>query len=265
MRATVLIFLLLIPLAILQDRPLSSLRLTREDRVIVVNQYAPAAEGGEFRTNAPDCDEDEGIRTSTIYAPEPYLVETLVGETRISSRIVLQKRPPADRGGQNKALLEMFSGALRINPDTLCPEDIERAEVAEVIMEQGRSRIVGLSFSYDNESGIGDMQGPISLERAADGDSPALSATSGRLIYNEETDTSLLTGNVELRSEDRVSEADEIEYDEANSLAILRGSPAISRQGQDVVQGNVILYYLDSNDVVVRGNVQATLELDLGD
>jgi lipopolysaccharide export system protein LptA len=71
-------------------------------------------------------------------------------------------------------------------------------------------------------------------------------------------------------SEDRVSEATSLEYNEERGIAILRGDPeknlpAKSTKGNDVTQGDVIIYYLDTNDVLVEGNVQADIEVDLED
>ena len=71
--------------------PRGSFRLTREERVIEVQQFAPQADGGEFRTNVPNC--EEGLRLSTVYAPEPYGVVTRVADTSIVSQVVLARRP----------------------------------------------------------------------------------------------------------------------------------------------------------------------------
>ena len=52
--------------------------------------------------------------------------------------------------------------------------------------------------------------------------------------------------------------------DEEAGFAILRGNPARSRDENGVVAGQVIEYDLNSNDVVVRGGVEGTFELDTG-
>ena len=82
--------------------------------------------------------------------------------------------------------------------------------------------------------------------------------------YDEATDQILLTENVSIESDGRVSQADSVEFDDANSVAVLTGDPATSRKGDEFFQGNVITYYLDSNDVKVTGNIQGELTLDLG-
>jgi lipopolysaccharide assembly outer membrane protein LptD (OstA) len=108
------------------------------------------------------------------------------------------------------------------------------------------------------------MQGPVALERRAEGDSPALEASARRLSFNVDDDIQTLRGDVTVTSEGRTSEADILELDEDAGFAILRGSPARSRNEEGEVVGEVIEYDLDSNDVVVRQGVEATFELDLG-
>ena len=247
--------------------PLSNLTLRRDDRTIFVNQYAPGAEGGQFVLLAPDCDEEakkNKLRTSTVYGGDAYLVETLVNETRITSAIVFQKSPPKEEGGNDKAMLEMLGGTLTVN-DEGCPEAIEPSGQQDVKLEQGRTTVDGYQGVYDNETGVFEMSGgPVKLSRIAEGDSPALSADAGSLTYNEATDQIVLTKDVSIESDGRVSEADSVEFDDDNSIAILKGNPATSRKGDEFFQGNVITYYLDSNDVKVEGNIQGELTVDLG-
>lgn len=248
-------------------KPLSNLTLRRDDRVILVNQYAPGAEGGQFVLLAPDCNEEAKkakTRTSTVYGGDAYLVETLINETRITSPIVIQKSPPKEEGGNDKAKLEMLGGSLNVN-DKECPENIEGGEQQEVKLEQGRTTVDGFQGLYDNATGIFEMgSGLVNLNRVAEGDSPALSADAGKLRYDEATDQILLTENVTIESDGRVSKADSVEFDDANSIAVLKGKPATSRKGDEVFEGNIITYYLDSNDVKVTGNIQGELTLDLG-
>ncbi len=247
--------------------PLSSLTLKRDDRTIFVKQYAPGAEGGQFVLRAPDCSEEatkNQVRTSTVYGGDAYLVETLINETRITSPVVLQKSPPKEAGGNDKAKLEMLGGSLSVN-DRECPENFTPGEEQEVKLEQGRTTVDGFQGVYDNATGIFEMGGGlVNLNRVAEGDSSALSAEAGNLRYDEATDQILLTENVSIESDGRVSQADSVEFDDANSVAVLTGDPATSRKGDEFFQGNVITYYLDSNDVKVTGNIQGELTLDLG-
>ena len=262
------------PEVIIPEKPVGSMTIDRKDRTILVSLFAPSEEGGEFRLNVPECEKD--IRFSTIYAPKPYLVETKVNEAIITSQIALSRRPPNVENeageiierGADKQKLELVGGTLKVNQETLCPEDIERTETADVTLKEGRTTVLGANFLYDNSTGIGKMKGPITLDRVAEGDSPALNATSDSLETNVDEDKTYLTGNVKVTSEDRVSEAATLEYNEEEGQAILRGTeetPAKSTKGNDVLQGDVIIYFLDTNDVVVQGNLQGDIEVDLED
>ena len=245
--------------------PLSRLTLKRENRNITVNHYAPKAEGGEFVLNAPNCDEEaeEKVRTTTVYGADAYWVETLVNDTRITSAIALMRKPD-DKEIKEEEVLELFGGSLEVSNETKCPENIQLTEQQDVRLIQGRTTVDGLRFDYDNKTGIGKMKGPVKLDRIAEGESPALSADAKELEYNEETDETKLFGNVTIESDGRVSKAESVDFDDANSIAILRGSPARSEKDGDVFEGNVITYFLDSNDVRVEGNIEGSLEVDLG-
>jgi lipopolysaccharide export system protein LptA len=259
---------------VIPDKPVGSMTINRKDRTILVSLFAPSEEGGEFRLNVPECEKD--IRLNTIYAPKPYIVETKVNEAIITSQIALSRRPPNVENeageiierGTDKQTLELVGGTLKVNEETLCPEDIQKSTQADVTLKEGRTTVKGVTFRYLNETGIGTMKGPITLDRVAEGDSPALNATSESLETNVDEDKTYLTGNVKVTSEERVSEAATLEYNEEAGLAILRGNeetPAKSTKGSDVLQGDVIIYYLDTNDVVVQGSLQGDIEVDLED
>ena len=177
----------------------------------------------------------------------------------------MKKPEAAEEGGESPAeneTIEMFGGSLSFS-DTLCPENVERSTQPDVTIEQGRSTTKGTLLNYDNATGEGDLSGPVALERIAEGDSPALSVTAeGGLTFNDDEDVSTFRGGVQTTSEGRVSSADTLEYNEAAGVAILRGSPARSQEDDDVVEGSVIEYYLDSNDVVVKENVKGVFEYD---
>ena len=64
-------------------------------------------------------------------------------------------------------------------------------------------------------------------------------------------------------SEERTTTGETLELDEEAGTAVLTGSPARSVKGNDVLEGGRLLYYLDSDDVVVIGNVEGELEIDL--
>jgi lipopolysaccharide export system protein LptA len=258
---------------------LPTIEIRRKDRSIRVVNYAPDEEGGQSRLNIRDCQEnDEELRTSTFYAPAPSFIRTYVNDAVLTSPIAFSLRPPNVRNeageviedGGEKAKLELVGGTLEISEDTLCPEKIERTETADVTLKEGRTTVLGANFLYENNTGIGNMKGPITLDRVAEGDSPALNATSDTLEINVDDDKTFLEGNVKVNSEDRVSEATTLEYNEEDGIAILQGDrenniPAKSTKGSDVLQGYTIIYYLDTNDVVVQGDVQGDIEVDLGE
>jgi len=247
----------LLALLALAQETLPSFELRREGRAITVQQTASDAEGGVFASRT-GC-RAPGMVLTTVYAPAPRRVETTVNEIVIRSSIVLREQPAGD---QEQAVLEHFGGTLVFNPETFCPEEITPSDLPEVTISQGRTTLEGALFRYYNATGLGVMEGPVSLKRVAQGDSPALTASAERLEFNVDTDTTLLSGNIRVESEDRVSEAETLALDEAAGIAILRGNPARSRRGGDTVEGGVIVYYLNTNDVVVREGARATFQLD---
>lgn len=238
------------------SRSLPFFKLTREERVITVQQTATDAEGGLFVNNGQGCGE-EGTYFSTVYAPAPKVVEVTVNDTLITANIVLREQPS---GNQDEATLNMVGGKLEFDFDTFCPADIQPNDTPSVTIYQDRTTIDGSRFLYDNSTGLGTLEGPVTLERIAKEDSPALTATSESLEFNVDEDVTTLIGNVQVVSEDRVSEAESLVYNEEAGIAILYGDPARSRMGEDVVEGSIIKYDLDSNDVVVTENVSATFE-----
>lgn len=256
---TILLALALLSNALANERNLPSFSLDREDTRIRVQQTATDEEGGIFVSRTGGC-RGEDITLTTVYAPAPKQAETRYGETLITSNAVLREQP---RGDQEQATLDFFDGTLELS-DELCPENIQHSDDPQVSLIQGRTTILGSSAFLDNATGLGEMEGPIQLHRRAEGDSPSLDATSDRLEFDVDKDITILKGNVQVESDGRVSEADTLEFDEQSSLAILRGNPARSREGSDVVEGKVIEYDLDSNDVVVIGGVSATFDSNEG-
>ena len=245
------------------DLNLPSFELQRGEQPITVQQTATDAEGGIAITRGgSDCRKGQNI--SFYYAPDPKRVETRVDNTLIRSSAVLRTQPK--EGGaeaQDKAVLDFFGGSLGVNDDG-CPRDIKRDKQQRVVVTEGRTTVDGATLIIRNATGIGEMTGPVALSRRAEGDSPALTASSSRLSINIDDDTQTLRGNVKVEADGRISEADVLEMDEEAGFAILRGNPARSRDEDGEVAGQVIEYDLNSNDVVVRGGVEATFELDTG-
>lgn len=247
------------------ESALGSFRLQREGESVVVEQYAPQAEGGQFRTNVPGC--EDGVRLSTVFGPAPYAVVTRVGEgTEIFSRIVLARRPEAGSaaGGEGPSgdTLTMFDGSLGID-DGYCPVGIEETGNAEVFIRQGRMLASGTRLVYDNGTGLAELAGPVRLRRSGSGDSPEILASASALTFDIDTDLSTLTGEVVVSSGRRTSHADVLVLDEREGLAQLSGTPARSVEGENAIRGDELLYYLDTDDVIVSGGVSGTLDLEL--
>ena len=240
--------------------PLGSFRLNRPDRVIEVQQHAPQAEGGQFRTNVPIC--EEGLSMSTVFAPSPWAVVTQVADTRIVSAVVLARRPPADQGGADRETLTMFGGRLSVD-EGFCPVDMEPSGAEDVYLLQGRTVISGTELLYENETGLAHLSGPVRLLRSAVDESPEIRAAAEAMTFDVDTELSTLEGGVRVSSGTRLSEADTLVLDEANGLATLHGSPARSREGSDEVTGSTLLYYLDTDDVVVIGSASGSISIDL--
>ena len=250
-------------LALAQDAQLtrSQLTLERNDSEIRVVQNGRSDQGAEFIPSNPGC--EEGRSVGVVYAPPPGFVETLVNDTRIVSTVALLRRPDDT---ENEETLELFDGTLELDPTTLCPTNVQRSDETITVAE-GRTTTTGQTFFYDNATGIGNMDGPIDLERTEEGDSPALTASSNTLAFNVDNDLTTLQGNVEVVSEGRTSRSERLELDEESGFAMLTGSPATSRNEEGVISGESIEYDLDSNDVVVsgEGSVRASFDIDLGD
>ena len=230
-----------------------------------MQQTATDAEGGVAVTRGgSECRKDRNL--SFYYAPNPKRIDTRVNNTRIRSSVVLRTQPK--EGGaeaQDKAILNFFGGSLGVDNETLCPKNLKRGGDPKVTIEEGRTTVEGGPLVYENDSGVGEMTGPVDLSRSAEGDSPALTASSARFSFNVDDDIQTLQGNVKVESDGRVSEADILELDEEAGFAVLRGNPARSRNDEGEVMGEVIEYDLDSNDVVVTQEVKGTFTLDLGD
>ncbi len=256
-------FVGLLGLALAQDAPLTRSQLTidRNDTEIRVVQNGRSDQGAEFIPSNPGCEEGQSL--GVVYAPPPGFVETVVNDTRIVSTVALLRRPDE---AEDEETLELFDGSLELDPATLCPTNVQRTEETITVTE-GRTTTTGRTFFYNNATGIGDMDGPINLERVEEGDSPALTASSRDLAFNVDSDLTTLQGNVEVASDGRTSRSERLELDEETGFAVLTGSPATSRNEEGVVSGELIEYDLDSNDVVVRGegSVRASLDIDLGD
>lgn len=235
------------------------LDIDRDDTQITVTNLSLGSEGAKTYLSNRNC--KEGFKTSIFYGPVEGFVETLSEGAKLLSSMVVIETPDTETA-DNKDRVQLYNASNVSFSRPRCIEEEERLD-DPIRLEQGRTTILGESLVLEPDDNVGDMRGPITLERAAEGESPSLSAQSDELQFDFDTDLSTLSGNVTITSEDRVSTADVLEYDEANGVAIMRGNPARSTQGDDFVEGSVIRYFLNNNDVMVVGGINGEIEVDL--
>lgn len=255
--------LLLLSAAALAQNP-NILTVPRESATLVITNRGLSANGARTLLNRRGC--EDGVVMSFFYGP-PDQVEMVIdgeNETRLRSSLVIIREPEGtDPDSADQQTVEMLDGEALFTDRPACLDSFVAAEQPSVLLEQGRTEVSASRFFLDSEVDIAELDGPIALERLAEADSEALSASAEAMSFNLETERSTLTGNVTVESGDRTSVADSLELDEEAGLATLVGTPASSQQGEDRIAGETLLYYLDSNDVVVIGGVTGTLEMDL--
>lgn len=139
-----------------------------------------------------------------------------------------------------------------------------------VFVTQGRTSLKGQSLVYDESDGVARIDGPITFERAPEAGKPdteRLTGNSERIEVNVDKETTTLVGKVTLKNGTRISQAEQVEYDDAANVAILRGSAealAQSVNGSEVICAQVIRYNLDQNTVTAIGGIVGTLPDDDG-
>lgn len=259
----------------------NTVTLQRSDAAIRLVNEGRADQGARTLLNIRDCVPGQEVRSSVFYAPEGGVTARITqnddgDETVVYAPLmtVLEPDAGADAGDApgaeaetnadadaDQSTLEALDATASFPGRPPCPEEVEPVAEPAVRLVQGRTSVVGGRFFLDRGTDVATMDGPVSLTREAD-DAETVEAEAEGLRFDLETDRSTLSGAVTVRSGDRVSEAEELELDEAAGLAILTGSPAVSRAGSDVVSGERLLYDLETNDVTVEGAVSATLERD---
>ncbi len=233
----------------------------RDDAELVISNRALAAEGARSIGNNANC--EEGLRMTIVYGPAPGHVETRVEDAVLTSHLALVRTPVGAEEGAGQETLELTGSSVTFSRPG-CVEEETPSDDPAVTLVQGRTTVVGSRFFLDREEDVGEMDGPISLSREPDAPGGApLTATSRSMSFAVNEQTATLRGGVQVTSEDRTTTGDTLELDEEAGIAVLTGSPARSVRGSDVLEGSRLLYYLDSDDVVVVGNVAGELEVDL--
>lgn len=249
------------PLGLVVAQTVTTFSLQRDDTELVISNLALAADGARSIGNNENC--EEGQRLTIVYGPDPGLVETRVEDAVLTSHLAVIRLPIGAEEDAEEETLELSDAEVTFNRPG-CIEEMTPAETPTVTLVQGRTTVEGTRFFLDSNEDVGRMDGPIQLTRESEDEGGApLVATSTAMTFAVGEQQATLTGDVEVTSEERVTTGDTLELDEEAGTAVLSGSPARSVKGEDVLEGNRLLYYLDSDDVVVIGNVAGELELEL--
>ena len=240
----------------------TQIEIKRDDTDLIITNFGSSAEGAKSILSNKNCKED--IVTSIFYASGSY-VETISDKTTLKSEVaIIEKQDKKDEDSDAyEETLELFGGKIEFNRPK-CPENIERSTEPDVSLHQGKTTVNGVNFFLDKANNIGLMKGLIALKRKADNPINDLNASADILEVNLDNDAITLTGNVKIDSDGRVSTADRLEYDDENAIAILYGKPAVSKKDSDILKSDVIIYYLDSNDVVAKGHISGEFSFDTG-
>ena len=249
------------PLCLVLAQTVTTFSLQRDDTELVISNLARAADGARSIGNNVNC--EEGQRLTILYGPEPGLVETRVEEALLTSQLAVIRTPVDAEEGAGEETLELSDATVTFNRPG-CLEEVTPADNPSVKLVQGQTTVEGSRFFLDRNEDIGRMAGPIQLSRESseEGGEPLL-ATATAMTFAVGEQRATLTGSVEVTSEERVTSGETLELDEEAGTAVLSGSPARSVKGNDVLEGSRLLYYLDSDDVVVIGNVEGELEIEL--
>ncbi len=259
-KRTGLLALLGVGLAVALAQTASTFTIERDDTELVISNLALAADGARTIGNNRNC--EEGQLLTIVYGPDPGRVETRVEDALLTSTLAVIRAPLEAEEGAGEESLELTDAAVSFNRPG-CIETAEPAPAPRVTLVQGRTEVVGTRFFLDRNTDEGVMDGPIALERTSEGDDGPLVAEADRMTFAVGEQRATLMGNVRVISDERVTSGLSLELDEEAGTAVLVGNPARSVRGDDVLEGNRLLYYLDSDDVVVIGNVQGDLEIEL--
>jgi lipopolysaccharide export system protein LptA len=228
---------------------LPTVTVTRAERTIVVAQRATGAEGARTVLANRNC--EAGVLTNVFFGPVAGYVET-----RFDDTVLLE--PDRGGAGPDRRLGGRRDGravrrARRVRPPG-CLEEVDDAEARPVELRQGRTTIEGTRFFLDRGTDVADFDGPVTLTGRRP--TPTAGPAGGdRRIHDlrRRAERATLIGDVVVTSGERTSTADALDLDEAAGVAILTGSPAVSRRGSDEVRGSTLRYDLETDEVVAIG------------
>jgi lipopolysaccharide export system protein LptA len=234
-----------------------SITIERENATFSITNRGNPTEGARSIPFLPGC--EEGVKLLVYYGPGRQVETVINGDTRVTSTVVLIRQSEKSADQETIELLDSVA-EFELRPP--CLASLEDSEEAEVRLEQGRTTVRGRRLFLDQEVNVANMIGPIFLERSTEGSSPRVTAEADEFEFDLDSDQVIMVGNVRVQAGDRFSQADRLELNETEGMAVLTGYPARSTEGGSVLEGDRLLYYLDSNEVVVLGNVRGTFEID---
>ncbi|GAA5514297.1 hypothetical protein Dcar01_03052 [Deinococcus carri] len=254
----------------------TSLQLVRrgddnKDRVILIERTT-VGEGGVFALCGPQEGEPENAPSLAVFSetgPQGVRISIDKNVIRVPLAVVTQRTRENGEAGDGR--VEASAGTARFldeapegKTDRLSRclvEATPKPAPDTVQVTQGKTELKGQNLVYDESDGIARIDGPISFTRPSDDGS--LTGTSERIEVNVDEEQTVLVGNVVLNSKGgRVSRAARVEYDDQANVARLYGTPeqpAESRQGNDVLSAQELIYNLDRDEVVVRAAPGGTI------
>jgi len=243
------------------------LLLERTDADIEIVNEGLASDGARTILRLAGCEADPDVRTNLFYAPGGGVTARIdrgEGEPAVvfaPLMIVLQPGGADAAEAKDEETLEALDVVAASFGRPPCLTSVDAADAPSISLQQGRTTAEGTRFFLDQGVDVASLEGPIVLQREAEGDGPVIDATARDLQFDLDSGRSTLSGNVRVVAGTRESEADSLELDEEAGIAILVGQPAVSRDGTDVVRGDRLYYDLETNDVVVEGSVKGSFEL----
>lgn len=206
---------------------------------------------------------EEGIVQTIFYDPDGGVQLEIGRTTSVQATAAILRRPQGQlTENDDESTIEMLDARLVFDERPPCIQSVQHSEQQRVRLTQGSATILGTKFFLNRETRMAEVHGPILVERPLVEEPGTLTITADHLQYDLENEVSILSGDVLVTSPNRTSEAEKLVLDEENGVATLTGSPARSVEGRSSVEGERLLYYLDSGDVVVLGGLKGVLEID---
>ena len=250
------IAILLLPILV-NGQTFPNITIERENATFVITNRGDSSGGARSIPFLLGCEED--LKFLVYYGPGRR-VETVIDEyTSIMSTVVLITHSKENKDQETIQLLDSVP-EFGFRPP--CVLSLKEPEEPEVRLTQGHTTVVGRFLLVDQEATVAKMKGPISLERSNPGSGNSVTAFADELTFDLDTNQIVMVGDVRVRAGARLSQADRLELNETEGIALLAGQPAMSTEGKSVIEGDIIRYYLDSNEVIALGNIRGAFEIN---